>query len=106
MDRQDNSIFLYWLMNRLRYKHNYSVNDPVIVELSTIMKSMQNQELIDIQDSDLDKIISKYYIDFFLDKTEDFNVGYSENERSVFRTNIRSIVSDIINKDIPKNYIS
>lgn len=86
--------------------HKYSANDPVIIELSNMISSINDYKFLDIGDNDLDKIISKYYIDFLLDKTDDLKIGYSQDERLEFRNNIKSIIADIVNKNIPTNYIS
>lgn len=86
--------------------HKYSANDPVIIELSNMISSINDYKFLNIGDNDLDKIISKYYIDFLLDKTDDLKIGYSHDERLEFRNNIKSIITDIVNKNIPTNYIS
>ena len=86
--------------------HKYSANDPVIIELSNMISSINDYKFLNIGDNDLDKIISKYYIDFLLDKTDDLKIGYSQDERLEFRNNIKSIIADIVNKNIPTNYIS
>ena len=106
MDRQDSKLFLTWLSKRLRYKHNYSPNDAIITSIESLIKNLDEDTVIDISDRDLDIIISKYYADFLLDKTEDFRVGYSQEERNDFRSNIKCIISDIVNKNIPTHYIS
>lgn len=106
MDRQDSILFLTWLSQRLRYKHNYRADSAVIVNLNDLKDFIRADRTLDISDKDLDIIISKYYIDFLLDKTEDFRIGYSQDEREEFRNNIKSIIFDVINKNIPTHYIS
>lgn len=97
----ENKEFLHWLANRLVFKHGYSSDDQVVVTLSTILNEDKKQE-IKLGDDEIDMIISKYYADFFLEKTPDMNIGYTNNERDSIRSNIKSIVVDIINNNIPK----
>lgn len=90
--------FLVWLSNRLVYKHGYQQNDNTILKLGEILSS---DSTLEITDSELDLILSKYYIDFFLEKAEDINIGYTPQEREELRKLIRSLVTDIINRNIP-----
>jgi uncharacterized linocin/CFP29 family protein len=93
-----NTDFLEWLIKRLVYKHQYEPNDPIIKNLKVIRHKLQNGP--NIKDKDLDTIISKYFVDFLLDKTEDINIGYSDKDRIFLRSSIRSIIQDVFNKDI------
>jgi replicative superfamily II helicase len=93
---EDKSNFIQWLINRLVYKHSYAKNDNVISSLYELKDYYSRFSGVKISDTDLDKIISKYYIDFHFEKTEDFKVGFTEGERNILRTTIRSIINDIL----------
>lgn len=99
---QKSKEFLSWLANRLVFKHGYSSDDPVVAKLNSLSSSKDD---IDLNQDDLDKILSKYYVGFFLDKTDDMNLGYSEKERNDIRSNMKLLVIDIINKNIPEKAI-
>ncbi|MFM7795446.1 MAG: hypothetical protein ACKO7N_01640 [Candidatus Nitrosotenuis sp.] len=92
--KKDQIAFIGWLVNRLLYKHLYSQDDAIISKL----KELTQEQECDIDDVSLDMIISRYYVDFNLDKSEDFSVGFSDIERQKLRTTIRSIINDAINK--------
>lgn len=103
---QDNIEFIEWLINRMQFKYNCTSNDVIISKLLDIIETLKPQEFkIDLTDTDLDKILSKYYADFMLDKCDDMNIGFSNEERTMFRNNIKNIVMDIINKNIPKDFL-
>lgn len=92
----DRINFIGWLINRLIYKHHYANNDTVIVSLKDIQRSIGLHKDIDITDDDLNKIIVKYYADFNIDKCDDLNIGFTENERILLRKSIRNITNDIL----------
>lgn len=97
MDSEDQE-FLIWLSNRLIYKHGYIEQDEIVKKLLDL--GTKTNELI-INDKNLDLIISKYYVDFFLEKSEDAKIGYTDNERNEIRQYVKSLVSDIVNNNIP-----
>jgi len=78
-----------------------------VFQLNTAIKNLLSPKKISISNNDLDKIISKYYVDFYLEKGEDnnFNVGFSEKERNDLRNVIRSLTTDIMNFNLPKEPI-
>lgn len=98
---QTNKEFLRWLANRLIFKHGYSQNDPIIIQLNELIA----KNFMDLQDDELDKILSKYYIGFFLEKTEDIKIGYSNEERDEIRSYAKSLIFDVINKNIPETIL-
>jgi hypothetical protein len=95
--------FLQWLSSRLVYRYGYSQNDDVIKNLSVVCDKLQFKHSITMPVADLDKIIAKYYVDFFLNKEEheDTNIGFTKQERNLLRQNIRNLITDVINKNIP-----
>lgn len=93
--------FLVWLSNRMIFKHGYSKDDLIIKKLI----GLASEQIINVTDTDLDLIISKYYTDFLLDKTEDMDIGYTNTERNNIRVYVKSLVDDIVNKNVPKNTI-
>jgi hypothetical protein len=60
---------------------------------------------IDICQSDFDKIISKYYADFTLDGSDYLSFGYTESQRNRLRDDIRNLINDVLNKNIPKEFL-
>lgn len=101
MDSKDKE-FLIWLSNRLIFKHGYNEQDDIVRKLLSL--GTQSSE-IKINNNDMDLIISKYYVDFFLEKSEDAQIGYTEHERENIRKYAKSLVSDIINHNIPSTSI-
>lgn len=97
--------FLEWLINRLIYKHLYSQEDIVINHLRDIQADLSKDYQCEIDSGSLDSILSKYYVDFNLNKSEDFNVGFTTAEREHLRTTIRQIINDVVNKQINKEPI-
>jgi uncharacterized membrane protein YheB (UPF0754 family) len=102
VEKTDQIKFVHWLTNRLINVYGYATNDRIIVLCQDLLNSLASPQKIIISAKDLDKIIAKYYSDFYLDKIEELNIGFSDNERNNLRSTIRCIVSDIINMNIPK----
>lgn len=98
----DNIIFFEWLINRMIYKYQCDKNDLALNHIQSLVNKLKLPKKIDISDEDLNLILSKYYVDFNLDYCSDINIGYSDSQRSDLRNTIRSIVFDIVNKNIPK----
>jgi uncharacterized linocin/CFP29 family protein len=94
--------FLSWLMQRLINKYSLSKNHYIINSLNKIINKNTKKYFVDIDKQDLDLILSKYYADFFLDNCEHLNIGYSEKDRENLRVQILSMVSDIVNNNIPR----
>ena len=88
--------FIQWMINRLIYKHSYAEDDIIIQSLYELKDYHIRHQSIQITDVDLDKIISKYYTDFYFDKSEDFKIGFTDEDRKILRTTIRSITNDIL----------
>lgn len=88
---------LRWFFNRLVYKHRLSVDDSAYKEAHRVILKLdpKNATKIEISDSDLDKIITKYYVDFQLEKCE--RLGYTEAERQQLRQTVLSLTEDIYN---------
>ena len=99
--------FLRWLSQRLIHLHGYDANDTVVFQLNKAIKNLLSPQKISMSNNDLDKIISKYYVDFYLEKQQDnnFNVGFSDQERNNLRKMIRDLVTDIMNFNVPKEPI-
>lgn len=100
--------FLKWLYNRLVYRYNLAESDNICTSLKNIIHKVLCPININLSNSDLDKIISKYYVDFNLDKQIldiNCNIGFTHEERIKLRNTIRSLVKDIINIDVPKDFL-
>jgi hypothetical protein len=91
-------LYLEWLFNRLLYR--FKDKEEYVKAGKNILKKIK-RPTIEMNDSGLDKILSKYFIDFNLEKTE--HIGYSEKDRQNLRNNIRLIIQDIIDKKFPKD---
>lgn len=99
-------IFLSWLEQRLIYKHGYDKNDNIIVSIQKLINFLQPKPyLVDISQTDLDKIISHYYTDFCLDGSDDINFGFTESQREKLRNDIIHLVNDVVNRNIPKEFL-
>lgn len=98
--------FLKWLYNRLIYRYRLAEADQVSLYLRKIIEQILRPIEINISDDDLDKVLSKYYVDFYLNKESDnnnYNIGFTDEERQNLRTVTRNLMTDIINLNIPKN---
>jgi hypothetical protein len=99
-----NKRYIEWLIQRMIHKHSEDMS--IISPLYSILESIKPKQYnIDLSDSDLDKIISKYYIDFRIDKTKEMNIGFSCDDREKFRNTIKLMIADVINKNIPEDLI-
>lgn len=90
--------FLRWLLNRLRYLHKEDVS--ILSKLEDILVHLSQPVSISIEQKDLDKILNKYYTDFFMDKSE--NWGFSEEDRERLRKQMICLCEDMVNRNIPK----
>lgn len=90
----DEELFhLRWIINRIIYKYGDSKNDEHIVRLEKIIEKLYNKD-INISDDSLNMILGKYFVDFSFDKSE--FLGFTEQERDLFRKQIRGICKDIM----------
>lgn len=96
--------YLLWLIQRMLYKHGES--KELVKPLYDIIEYLKPKVYtLDISDSDLDRIIAKYYVDFNLDACEDSNIGFSEDQRKELRRCIKGLMVDVLNRNIPKDNI-
>lgn len=100
---ESDSEFLYWLCLRLQHLHKYSADDDIIHKLQNIASKQTFN--IDLSDDEIDKIIGQYFVDFNLTKDDTCNIGYSDSQRKVVRSYIKSIVLDIYHKRVPKDIL-
>jgi hypothetical protein len=100
---EEDIAFLCWLKQRLVHYHKYDHNDSILVKFNSIIDRFSHKKDLSISNDDLDKILSKYYVDFYLEKSGDdqFKIGYNNQERRKLRELIRNLVTDIINVNIP-----
>lgn len=96
--------FIEWTINRLKYLHGYSDNNYILKRLSNIQDRLISYDY-KCRDENLDKIISQYFIDFFLMKDQATNIGYTDQERINLRNAIKKIMEDVIRGNIPKEII-
>lgn len=87
-------IFLDWFINRMIYKHGYSKEDQSIITLQEIRQRLSTPQSIEINQTDLDSIIRKYYADFDFEKEDCW--GFTDEERTRLRNTLLNITNDII----------
>jgi hypothetical protein len=92
-------LYLEWIFNRLVYRFK---DDAFDLETSKNILSKIKKPNFNIDDDILDKIISKYYVDFYLDKNN--NIGFTDAERSNLRSTIKNLVDDVIHKRVPEKH--
>ena len=105
MEKTDQIKFIRWLTNRLIYVYGHKKNDRIVILCDSLARSITEPYRVTMRVQDLDKIISKYYVDFLMDKSEELNMGFSEKERNNLRFTIENIVNDIVNKNIPEEHL-
>lgn len=98
------SQFLEWLVKRLYHVHGYDINHDINQRLSIIGNNLKIYQQ-KCSDEDLEKIISQYFIDFFLDKDETTSIGYTDKERQNLRDTIKKIIEDVRFNRIPQKII-
>lgn len=94
---KEDGAFLEWIAQRMIHKFGDSPEHWHVRYLKDIGQRIYSQT-VEISNSDLDKIIATYYVDFFLDKTDTY--GFSESDRISMRDTIKNICTDIMNKTI------
>ncbi len=80
--------FLKWLSNRLAHRHNE--NNDILVALNSIIDNTVAMPK-NLEPELIEKCCKKHFFDFEMDKSYDFKLGYTEEERN----NIRKLVIDI-----------
>lgn len=91
-------LYLEWIFNRLLYRFK---DNPKYIESAKVILNKIKKPDIAIDDDNLNKILSKYFIDFNLEKTE--HIGFNDKDREQLRNSIRLIVNDILTNKIPKD---
>ena len=90
---------LTWLKNRCIFRYKENNDSQTISIIDTVSKIIEESEVCSIDTNVLDKIITKYYFDFEMNKstgTDGFEIGFTEKDRILLRHNISHIVQDII----------
>jgi hypothetical protein len=100
-------LFLKWFYNRLIYHYRLAESDNISLFFKNIIEKVSQPITINISDKDLEKIISKYYVDFFLDKdlTNQNCIGFTNEERINLKNITKNLAQDIINLNVPKETI-
>lgn len=96
--------FIEWLISRLKYLHGYSTYGDIVNRLDHIKHSLEIYSK-QYSDTDLDKIISQYFIDFCLSRDETTSIGYTESERNNLRNAIKRIIADVHSNNVPKDIL-
>lgn len=90
------TLYIEWIFNRLLYR--FKDKKEFIIKAKDILQKVKNPQ-IKITDENLNKILSKYFIDFNLEKEN--NIGYDDKDRKTLRENIKMIMRDILQNKIP-----
>lgn len=98
------SQFLEWVILRLHHVHGYKPDSDIIKRLLLINHKFKLHEKHCV-DEDLDKIISQYFVDFFLTRDDTTSIGYTNQERNNLRNAIRQIIADVKLNKVPKDII-
>lgn len=97
----DNNKILSWLKRRFSLRYKESESSQTMIFLSLLENMLTKIENCDIEVSEIDNIIGKYYFDFNLEKTNDAErgpcIGFDDRERQIFRHNMYNIYKDITN---------
>ncbi len=96
----EDTIFLRWFTNRLVFRYGVDNSDLNFQKFYGLLQKIQGPLSINIPSEDLDKIICKYYADFYLEKSD--SMGYSEQERTKLRKQVLDLCYDIVNKNVPQ----
>jgi hypothetical protein len=97
--------FIAWIKQRLLNKHQYQNNDVVIKSLDQLSYHLSNSIGRDLTDDEWDRIIEKYYADYNMDYSEDMGLGFDKNSRYKLRNNLKNLVQDVINHNVPKDFL-
>lgn len=96
--------FVDWLVQRLCHLHNYDTSHFIINRLKDIKTKLEIYNS-SISDDGLDKIISQYFVDFFLERDSTTSIGYNDKDRKDLRNAIKCIISDVNFNRIPKKIL-
>jgi hypothetical protein len=90
---------LAWLRNRCIFRYKEKNDSQVLAIIDNVSKIIDDTESCNIDPKILDKIISKYYFDFEIDKSTDidgFEIGFTAKDRALLRHNTIHMIKDII----------
>jgi hypothetical protein len=77
----------------------------VIKSLDQLSYHLSNSIGRDLTDDEWDRIIEKYYADYNMDYSEDMGLGFDKNSRYKLRNNLKNLVQDVINHNVPKDFL-
>ena len=101
MIEEQDDTFLKWFTNILIFRYGIDNTDSNFQKFYSLLNKMQGPISINITEKELDKIICKYYADFYLDKSD--SMGFSDEERIKLRQQILDLSYDVVNKNVPDN---
>jgi hypothetical protein len=87
-----------WLKNRIKFKYQESNDSKMLSIVEKLNNTLDKFIDINIDEKNIDKIITKYMLGFdtIKDPSDSFSYGYTEQERLETRNNIKNITSDLI----------
>ena len=86
------------MKNRCLFVHKEKNNSKTIHTIDTIIGYINDLDRCNIDKNKLDAILSKYYFDFNMEKSQKedgFTVGFSEQDRNALRSSVINIYQDI-----------
>lgn len=99
---------LYWLKNRCAFVYKESNTSKTIRTIDQVIEYINDLDTCDIDKNKLDNILSKYYFDFNMEKSQKedgFSIGFSEQDRESLRNTSIAIHKDIINSILESHII-
>lgn len=99
---------LYWLKNRCAFVYKESNTSKTIRTIDQVIEYINDLDACNIDKNKLDNILSKYYFDFNMEKSQKedgFSIGFSEQDRESLRNTSIAIHKDIINSILESHII-
>ena len=100
---------LYWLKNRCLFVYKESNTSKTIRSIDQVLGYINDLDACNIDKNKLDTILSKYYFDFNMEKSQKedgFTMGFSEKDRESLRNSSIAIHKDIINSILESHIIN
>jgi hypothetical protein len=100
---------LHWLKNRCVFVYKESNTSKTIRSIDQILGYINDLDACNIDKNKLDAILSKYYFDFNMEKSQKedgFSIGFAEKDRESLRSTSIAIHKDIINSILESHIIN
>jgi len=100
---------LYWLKNRCVFVYKEGNTSKTIRSIDQVLGYINDLDACNIEKNKLDTILSKYYFDFNMEKSQKedgFSIGFAEQDRESLRSISIAIHKDIINSILESHIIN